>query len=104
MYVAALCESAGIPCGFVTVAADPADPSQYSHVYAVAYPKDEFGRRVRVPIDASHGEYAGWEVPDRFNKRKEWMIGGFMPDFLATLLGGFAALWLFHQYKKGAFA
>ena len=104
MYVAALCESQGIPCGFVTVAADPRDPSQYSHVYAVAYPKDEFGRRVRVPIDASHGEYAGWEVPDRFSKRREWMVGGFISDLVAGVLGSLAAIYIYHQWRSGVFA
>jgi hypothetical protein len=104
MYAAALLESQGIPCGFVTVAADPRDPSQYSHVYVVAYPRDEFGRRVRVPIDASHGDVAGWEVPNMFGKRKEWMIGGFVSDIFSGVLGALAALWIYHEYKRGAFA
>lgn len=104
MYVACLLEAVGIPCGFVTVAADPRDPSQYSHVYAVAYPRDEFGRRVRVPIDASHGEYAGWEVADRFGKFREWPVSSFWGDMFTGVLGSLAAIWVYHQWRTGAFA
>ena len=70
MYVASLLAAAGIRCAFVAVAADPFDPTRYSHVYVAAYP--ELG--MRVPLDASHGEYAGWECPNRFNKRREWPL------------------------------
>lgn len=103
MYAAALLESQGIPCAFATVAADGRDPNQYSHVYCVAYPKVN-GERVRVPVDASHGEYCGWEVPNRFQKLKEWPVSDFGLEFLAGLLSSLAAIWIYHKWKQGAFA
>ena len=55
MYLAALLVGAGIPASFVTVAADPELPRDYSHVYVAAYPSG--GRApVRIPMDASHGQ------------------------------------------------
>lgn len=76
MYCAAMLEAVGVPCKFVTVAADGRDPEQFSHVYVAAYPRGGDGSRVRVPVDASHGEYPGWEVENRFGKREEWAISG----------------------------
>ena len=70
MYVAALLETAGIPCAFVTVAADPEAPRDFSHVYVAAYPEPD----IRVPVDASHGPYAGWECPNRYGRRAEWPL------------------------------
>jgi hypothetical protein len=90
MYVASLLCAAGIPCNFVAVAADPADPSRFSHVYVAAYPSPD----VRIPMDASHGEFAGWECPNRFGKRKEWPVQAsqsfrFWPTMLVlAMLGG----------------
>lgn len=69
MYVAALLLALGINCSFVTLAADPADPNRYSHVYVAAY--TEAGR---IPIDASHGEKAGWEAENKYGKKKEWPL------------------------------
>lgn len=69
MYLASLLTALGIPCSFATLAADPQNPTAYSHVYVVAYPD---GRR--YPLDASHGQHPGWEAPNRFGKRKEWPV------------------------------
>lgn len=74
MYLAALLGCYGIPSEFCTVAADVRSPGNYSHVYLVAYPKsDETGERVRVALDASHGEYPGWEHEPVY-KRKQWPV------------------------------
>ena len=89
MYVAALLEAAGIDSAFVTVAADPVDPSHYSHVYVVAFPAPD----IRVPIDASHGHYAGWECPNRFGKRTEWPLKEQGHPFLVLGLLAAAALY-----------
>jgi hypothetical protein len=67
MYVAALLLSQGVPCCFVTVAADPMEPQMYSHVYVAAYPTTG-----RVAVDASHGKFVGWEAPNTFGKLREW--------------------------------
>lgn len=92
MYLAAMLEAVGVPSAFVTVAADGQAPEQYSHVYVVAWPRDEDGERVRVACDASHGEYPGWEVPNQFGKLREWPVGE-CGDGLVTLLMGVAAAW-----------
>lgn len=74
MYLACCLQSLGIPCAFVTAAADARDPGQFSHVYVVAYPRDPVsGQGVRVPLDASHGEYPGWEVAG-YGRREEWPV------------------------------
>ena len=69
-YAASLLLALGVPCRFCTVAVDPRDPSEYSHVYLVAYRFDNG----RVAIDASHGKYFGWECPNPFGKRREWCV------------------------------
>lgn len=104
MYVAALLESQGIPCAFATVGADARGPDQYSHVYCVAYPRNAWGERIRVPVDASHGEYCGWEVPNRFGKYREWPVSAFGSEFLASILGSIAAIWLYGWLKREVFA
>lgn len=68
MLVAAMLMAQGIDVAYVTVAADPADPAQFSHVYVASY-RD--GRR--IPVDASHGPYAGWEAGDVY-RRQEWPV------------------------------
>jgi hypothetical protein len=91
MYVAALLLAAGIDCAFVTVAADPAEPRNYSHVYVAARP----AAGIRVPIDASHGDYAGWECPNRYGRRAEWPLrsSGIWPSvMIAALLA--ASAWI----------
>ena len=54
---------------FVTVAADPEQPSEYSHVYlAVVTPDDKW-----TAMDASHGGYLGWEYGRPLRKRA-WLV------------------------------
>lgn len=77
---AAMLRSKGIPCSFVTIAADGREPNRYSHVYLACYPPG--GQR--IALDVSHGEYPGWEAPNMFGKKKEWPIDG--PD-LDSLCG-----------------
>lgn len=89
-YGPALLKAMGIPCAFVTVAADNRDPGRFSHVYAACYPPGG----ERVSIDSSHGPYAGWEAPDQYNKVKEWPIDG--PNWceLAAIALALTGLWL----------
>jgi len=59
----------GVPYELVTVAVNPNEPDVFSHVYVYAVlPNGE-----RLPLDASHGDYPGWQVPssDVF-KRQVW--------------------------------
>lgn len=57
--VAALLVCNGVGYEFVTVAVNPAQPEIFSHVFVYAVMPD--GRR--IPLDASHGDYPGWQVP-----------------------------------------
>ncbi len=82
MLTAALLKARGIPCSFVTVAADPRVPGQYSHVYVAAYP--EGGGR--VPLDTSHGAEPGWEVEENVTRREEWPIDAGLGKWLAMAL------------------
>lgn len=70
MLGAALAMALGLPVYFVTVAADPHAPDQFTHVYL------EVGG---YPFDASHGPYLGWEVQNRFGKRQLWSVTNGMP-------------------------
>jgi transglutaminase-like putative cysteine protease len=91
----ALLRSRGIPCSFVTIAADAREPNRYSHVYAACYPN---GRR--VALDASHGPYPGWEAPNMYGKKKEWPIDG--PDWEGLAwVAAFAAALLLAGYLWG---
>jgi transglutaminase-like putative cysteine protease len=67
MLTCAMLRCAGVDCHLVTIAADQDEPERYSHVYAVAVTED--GRL--LPMDTSHGQYAGWEAPWCF-RRQEW--------------------------------
>lgn len=97
MYLASLLTACGIRCEFTTVAADGRVPDQFSHVYVTAF--DEEGGH--VPLDASHGEYPGWEVPNQFGLIKGWPVcgGGFFSGFLSTMAAAFAAVWLWDRFK-----
>lgn len=55
----------GVQCNFVTVAADRTCPEQYTHVYCMAVT----GEGLNVPMDCSHGKYAGWEASPVFRKQ-----------------------------------
>lgn len=79
----------GVPCNFVTIAADARDPDRYSHVYLACYPN---GRR--VPLDVSHGAYPGWEAPNVYGKKKEWPIDGIDWSCLLVAAALAAAVWL----------
>ena len=91
MYGAAHLLARGVPCSYCTVAADASDPSIYSHVYLVAYPQSGPHAGERVPLDLSHGHYAGWETESRFGKRREWQVVPSGPPiwpWVAVLLAG----------------
>lgn len=80
MYLAALLKANDIPCAFATVAADGEAPDQFSHVYVVAYPDGQ-----RLPLDASHGQYAGWETENKFGKYAEWPVWDRLTWFIGDL-------------------
>jgi hypothetical protein len=71
MLTAALLKAHGVNANFVTVAADPYNPGQYSHVYVAAYPSPG----ERVAMDTSHGAYPGWEARgDNVTRMEEWPV------------------------------
>ena len=92
MLVASLLLACGIRAAFVTVAADPQDLTRFSHVYVAAY--TDSGDR--IPLDASHGKYPGWEVRN-VGRRREWPLDGgssWAAWALFTLATG-VTLWVF---------
>lgn len=66
MLVCSMLRCQQIPYELVTVAANPKEPGVYSHVHCRAVLPEG-----RLPLDASHGLYPGWEVPsvDVFRKQ-----------------------------------
>jgi hypothetical protein len=88
-YTAALLRARGIPCSFVTIAADNREPDRFSHVYLACYPNGK-----RIALDPSHGPYPGWEAPNMYGKKKEWPIDG--PNWGEVLLiaAVLAGVWL----------
>ena len=73
MLLCAMLESLGLGWEIVTAAVNPREPDVFSHVWARALLPD--GRR--VPLDASHGDYPGWQVPaGRQYKRQVWNSNG----------------------------
>jgi hypothetical protein len=69
MYCAALLKAIGIDCCFATVGANSENPQVFSHVYCVAYCRGK-----RYAMDCSHGQYASWEVENKYGKFCEWPI------------------------------
>jgi hypothetical protein len=63
----------GIPYEIITVAVNPQEPETFSHVYLYAVLPDG----TRMPIDASHGDYPGWQVPSsHVSRRQVWDAAG----------------------------
>ena len=97
MLLAALLATRGIPSKFCTVAASNEFPDQFSHVYVVTYLNGE-----RIPLDASHGDYPGWEVSNRYDKRAEWSTSGGCPLITLAIVG--AAAWFGWRYLESVAA
>ena len=94
-YLPALLRCQGVPCSFVTVAADPREPGRFSHVYAAC---TDPATGQRISLDASHGAYPGWECTEsgQVTRLKEWPIDG--PDWgtlfvIAVVLYAAAKVW-----------
>ena len=85
MLGACLLSACGIPCEFVTVAADAREPSQYSHVYV---------RAAGVPFDSSHGPVVGWEARNPFGKLQRWDVETGLPSMMMRVNGGMGFLGL----------
>jgi hypothetical protein len=63
----------GVPYEVVTVAVNPNEPDIFSHVFAYAVLEDG----TRLPLDASHGDYPGWQVPgSHVSRRQVWDENG----------------------------
>ena len=84
MYAACLLTALGIPAAFVTVAGDPRAPRYFTHVYVAAYPGGQ-----RVPVDASHGKYCGWEAGMEIpvGAKQEWPVGNPLANCGPGMLG-----------------
>ncbi len=63
----------GVPFEYVTVAVNPSEPDVYSHVFIYEVLPDGS----RLPLDASHGDYPGWQVPTaHVSRRQVWDSNG----------------------------
>lgn len=78
MLECAMLKALGVSFELVTAAVNPGEPDIFSHVYARAV----FPNGKREPLDASHGQYPGWEVPKEHTLRKQvWdEAGNPIPD------------------------
>jgi hypothetical protein len=89
MFAAAMGAALGADVQFVTVAANPDEPGVLSHIYTMID---------GTPVDASHGEFAGWEVPPAHVSRREfYSLRPSAPFFFLAL--AFAA-YVFGPYVK----
>lgn len=81
MLVCSMLLVSGIACEPVTIAdAWSPEPGEWTHVYPVAF----FSDGTAMAMDASHGEFPGWEVPAaRISRYQRW------PLFASTGLHGF---------------
>ena len=78
--MATLLQIAGMQTRIVTVASDPRDPSQFTHVYPEVDIDGQW-----VPVDAARPGAAFGLAPSRVYRRKEWSAAGAM----AAALSGF---------------
>jgi hypothetical protein len=67
MAICALLRCLGVGYEMIAVAASPADPSLYTHVY----PRAILESGARLPLDAHAGDAPGWEVPKQDVFRKQ---------------------------------
>lgn len=88
MLAASMMIACGIPCSFVTVAADGRAPETFTHVYCMG---------AGIPFDTSHGKEVGWETEKQFRK-KVWPIVGWegKGEGLGMIVGkeGYQKAWL----------
>lgn len=98
IYVGALVTAMGLPY-YLCVAAVEQGHDQFSHVYGVTYTG---GRR--LVLDASHGPYPGWEVPDVHESTNPRIEQGTGPDislWFLTAVGVVAFIVLQKQSRQG---
>ena len=74
MLLLALARSLGFDTRIITLMCDRRRPGEYTHVFGSAFAPD---LKAWIPLDASHGDYPGWEVPARdVTRRTEWNMSG----------------------------
>lgn len=103
MMVGACLTVLGIESKFVLISADARSPLQYSHVYVAAYPVvSSDGRKERIAVDASHGQYCGWEAPNLGRVTEIPVTGGGLMGWVFTAgIVGMAAYGLYESFKLG---
>lgn len=73
MMCCAMLDCLGVPWEIITVATNQNEPSTFSHVFGRAIMPDGS----RIPMDASHGKYPGWCVPEqRVSRMQVWNENG----------------------------
>jgi hypothetical protein len=89
MMIAALLTCMGVPWRFATIKCDSRDTKRWSHIYLCV----DLSSGARLPLDASHGKFCGWEVPARdVTEYAEWDCNGSrLPTRLAPVpMGDYA--------------
>lgn len=72
MLICSMLECLGIESQIVTIACAPDDPRRFSHVFPRANCDGKW-----ITLDASHGEYPGWQVPREHTTRLQaWALNG----------------------------
>lgn len=95
MYSASLLTALGISNSFRTVAANPLAPSQFSHIYTVAFLPD--GNE--VVMDTSHGPVVGWEAPNELGRVKTWDGAAGLEKALILAAVGFVVKKIYESVK-----
>lgn len=98
MYCSSLLTALQVACSYCTVAASDQQPRDYSHIYVVAYLDG-----ARIPMDTSHGQFVGWETPNRLGRRKEWPVCSGPVGKLEAVIGiglTLALVALFHFSRR----
>lgn len=71
MVIAALGKCLGWPVAYRITASDSKEPERWSHVYPIL--KVWEPREMIFPMDASHGQYPGWETKTKFKELDYWI-------------------------------
>lgn len=97
MLICAMLRALGVRFEIVTVAANPHEPDIFGHVFPRAVLPD--GRR--LALDASHGNYPGWQVPPEHTLRLQvWdESGNPIPD-AAPRFKGLHGYQIYPEYPK----
>jgi hypothetical protein len=95
MMIGAMLSSLGVRWEICTAAVEPYQPEIFSHVW----PRTVYPDGGREPLDASHGKYPGWQVPQcDIYRLKVWDSGG---REVSNQTGRFEGLHAYRRSRRG---